>query len=210
MAEVRVTVTDEDRGAVGAGWRYLLLAVAALALGAVLTVTGLGSGRGRGPSSTTPISSSPARTHRGQVSSGVASSRCVDAAGYGGLGGRASAFDADNNNSTGPAEPTPGPAWYVVTATARGCITAFSLQDEGSPPLTARDLLFLVSHPYLPPDARRIVSADTCAVWKSGSLRRATGRAYAMATAVGQRRSSPGRAEIGVTSLPDCSTLLRR
>src|SRR5437763_7707515 len=37
---------------------------------------------------------------------------CIAGNGYGGLGGRADAFDANNNDSPGPSGPTPGTAWY--------------------------------------------------------------------------------------------------
>lgn len=152
---------------------------------------------------------SGSRPHRARVSAAArpttaAWTACVDAPGYGGLGARTSAFDANNDGSTGPAAPTPGTAWYAVTATERGCVTAFSVQDAGSPPLTARELLVLVSDPYLPRDAKRLVLAGTCGVWKSATLQRATGRPYATAIAIAQIRSLPGRAAIAATSKPAC------
>ena len=114
-------------------------------------------------------------------------------------------FDPNNNNSTGPAGPSPGTAFYAVTATSRGCVTAFAVQDSTTPPLTARDLLFLVSHPYLPGDAKQLVNTPSCAVWKSTALKRATGRAYARATAIVQVGSIiPGTAEIEATSNSTC------
>lgn len=204
MTEVHLTVTEEAQGAVGAGWRYLFVALAALAAVAVLTVSVLGSAHGPGSASSPPASTPRAAARSSQVPSAPTSSPCVAVAGYGGLGARASSFDANNNNTTGPAEPTPGPAWYVVTSIAKGCVTAFSLQDERSPPLTAQDLLSLVSHPYLPRDATRIVNGDSCAVWKSVELQRATGKTYATATAAAQLGSDPGRAEIQATSTRDC------
>jgi hypothetical protein len=81
---------------------------------------------------------------------------------------------------------------------------AFSVQDGAWPPLTARALLLLVSHPYLPRDAKQLVNVESCAVWKSAALQRATGRQYARATAVAQAGSIPGRAEIEATSNPNC------
>jgi hypothetical protein len=183
VSEVNVTVTHERRGTVSVGWRYLPLAIAILAVGAALSVSSLGSSR---------------------RAAAAAPRSCVTDAGYGGLGARVSAFDPNNDNSTGPAGPTPGTAWYVVTAIARGCVTSFSVQDGGSPPLSARDLLSLVSHPYLPRDAKRIVNQETCAVWRSAALRRATGRSFASATAVAQVGGIPGRAEIRATSSPRC------
>jgi hypothetical protein len=128
----------------------------------------------------------------------------VHADGYGGLGARASAFSANNNGSTRPSEPTPGTAWYAVTGTARGCVTEFAVQDGGSPPVSARYLLLLVSYPYLPRDARRVVNTETCAAWESAALGRATGKRYATATAIGQVGSMPGRAQIETTVGPRC------
>lgn len=114
------------------------------------------------------------------------------------------AFDANNNDSTGPAGPSPGNAFYVVTATARGCVTAFAVQDSATPPLTARNLLVLVNHPFVPGDARRVAATNTCAVWRSRVLRRAIGRAYARATAIAEAGSIPGRAQIAATSSSAC------
>jgi hypothetical protein len=113
-------------------------------------------------------------------------------------------FDANNNNSTDPAGPSPGPAFYTVTATARGCVTAFAVQEFMAPPPTARDLLFVVSHPYLPGDAKQLLNTHSCAVWESIALKRATGRAFAQATASGQVGSMPGRAQIEAMSNPTC------
>jgi hypothetical protein len=65
-------------------------------------------------------------------------------------------------------------------------------------------LLILVSHPYLPGDAKQVVDTHGCAVWKSTALKRATGRAYAQATAIAQAGSIPGRAQIEATSNSTC------
>jgi hypothetical protein len=206
VAEVYPTVPGERRGAVSILWRYLV-AIAVLAIAAVLSVTSLGSDHGRGGSTSAPKSTLPATARSTQAPPTAASTSpasCVDAVGYGGLGARIGVFDPNNNGSTGPAGPTPGTAWYEVNATARGCVTAFSVQDGSSPPLTGRDLLVLVSHPYLPRDAIQVENTDTCAVWKSAALRRATGSAYATATAVAQVGSTPGRAEIEATPNPRC------
>jgi hypothetical protein len=92
----------------------------------------------------------------------------------------------------------------MVTGTAKGCVTAFAVQDSATPPLTAGDLLVLVSHPYLPLDAQQVVNSDRCAIWKSAALRRATGRAYAQATAIAQAGSVAGRAQIEATANPTC------
>ena len=179
-SEVYVIVTGDGRPGVSIRRPYLALATAIVAAAAAILVAGLESGAGRDRSS------------------------CVDAGGYGGLGGRVSAFDANNNDSTGPAGPSSGTAFYVVSAIARGCVTAFAVQDSASPPLTAHSLLGLVSRPFLPGDAERVVNTDRCAVWKSRALMRATGRAYARATATTQAGNVPGTARIAATAQSTC------
>jgi len=206
VEKVYVTATSQARGG---GWRAgakLVLALALFALAVVLSVTVFGPDRSPGRASARRSTSSASGRSAGnlRLAASMRAASCVDTAGYGGLGGRASAFAANNNASTGPAGPTPGSAWYVVSGTAKGCVTGFSLQDGGSPPVTARYLLLLISYPYLPRDAKRVVSTGTCAVWRSAALRRATGRAYATATAVAQVGSMPGRAQIETTTKPRC------
>lgn len=201
--EVYLIVTDESRRTVSTGLRYLVFALAIAATGAALSLTSLGSGW-RGRSAARPLTAAAARSVSLTSSASRSASLCIRAGGYGGLGARLSDFDANNNNSTGPGEPSPGPAFYTVTATARGCVTAFAVQEFTTPPPTAPDLLFLVSHPYLPGDAKQILTTYGCAVWKSIALKRVTGRAYAQATASGQVGSLPGRAQIEATSNPTC------
>lgn len=175
-AEVHAVVVDDRRP--WGGWRYLVALAAIMAITAGLLAPDL-------------LRSHPTRA------------RCIHAPGYGGLGAGTRAFDANNNNSIRPAGPTPGAAWYFVTATVHGCVSGFALRDAGSPPLTARELLFLVSNP-LPRDARRVVSMESCAVWRSASLGRAIGRSYAVATATGQAGPRAGTAEIAVSLKPAC------
>jgi hypothetical protein len=206
LEEVRVTATNRDRGGGWGSRAKLVLALALFAVAVVLSVTVFAPdrspGRASAAGSTLPAKARPAPTSRPAASTSATS--CVDSDGYGGLGARASEFAANNNASTGAAGPTPGTAWYVVTATAKGCVTGFALQDGGSPPVTARYLLLLVSYPYLPRDAKRVANTGTCAAWKSAALRRATGRAYATATAIAQIGSMPGRAQIETTVKPSC------
>ncbi|HLJ02997.1 MAG TPA: hypothetical protein VKT31_06125 [Solirubrobacteraceae bacterium] len=175
-AEVHGVVVDDRKP--WSGWRYLVALTAIVAIAAWLLAPDL-------------------------LRSRPAASRCVDTPGYGGLGAGMRAFDANNDNSIRPAGPTPGAAWYFVTATAHGCVSGFALRDAGSPPLTARELLFLVGNP-LPRDARRVASTETCAVWRSASLKRAIGRPYAVARASGQAGPRAGTAEIAVNMSPAC------
>jgi hypothetical protein len=203
-AEVYLIVPDKGSRRVAIGYRYLALAIAILAGVAVVVVMSLTSGGGR--SSSVPTVAVPRTAQATAVPSAtsISASSCVDAPGYGGLGGRLNAFDANNNNSVGPGQPSSSTAFYVVTAAARGCVTAFAVQDSSTPPLTARDLLVLVSRPYLPGDAKQVVYTDRCAVWKSAALKRATGRAYAQATAIAQAGSLAGTGQIEVTADPTC------
>jgi hypothetical protein len=203
-----VTVTGERRRAVAIGWRYLVSAIALVAA-AALVVGSLSSGGGRSRSAHTRAAPRTAQSTQVRSVAPTSASSCVDAAGYGGLGGRISAFDANNNNSVGPAGPSPGAAFYVVTATVRGCVAGFAVQDTTGPPITAPELLILVSHPYLPGDAKPLLSTDRCAVWESAALKRATGRAFARATAIAQTASAAGRAQIEATSSSTCQRLSR-
>jgi hypothetical protein len=205
-AEVYLIVTDEGGRAVLIWWRFLAFAVAMVATGAVILVTGLRYGTGRRGSSSSAVASAARLSPPTQVppAASTPASSCIEAGGYGGLGARVTAFDPNNDDSTGPAAPSPGTAFYVVTAIARGCVTAFAVQDGTTPPLTARGLLTLVSRPLLPADAKQIVSADSCAVRKSRALLRATGREYARATAIAQAGSIPGTAKIAATSSSAC------
>jgi len=172
----------------------------------LIGVTALVAGCGGAGSSSTPRSSSAttAQPTRGGANSSAGSKSCISTNGYGGLGARETAFDANNDNSTGPAEPTPGAAWYQVIATNRGCVTAYTVQDSSTPPLAARDMLVLVSRGYLPKDAEQVASSNSCAMWKSAVLKRATGMLYAKATAIAQAGSMPGTAGMEATSDSTC------
>jgi hypothetical protein len=205
-AEVYLIVTEGDRcRAVLVSWRYLALAIAIFAAAAAI-VASREFGRPRGRSSSASVTSArpSARSIQVPPAALTPAASCVDVGGYGGLGARVSAFDANNNESTGPGGPSPGNAFYVVTATAKGCVTAFAVQDSSTPPLTARGLLVLVSHPLLPSDTKQVADTDRCVVWKSRALMRATGRAYARATAIVQAGSVPGTAQIAATSDSSC------
>jgi hypothetical protein len=78
------------------------------AVGAV-GVTALIAACGGGGPAPARRASSGAAAHR-TASSPSALRTCITSGGYGGLGAYASAFDANDNDSTGLAEPTPGAA----------------------------------------------------------------------------------------------------
>jgi hypothetical protein len=129
---------------------------------------------------------------------------CISRRGYGGLGASTDLFDANNNNTTGPAEPTPGAAWYQVIGVEGGCVTGYEVVDSAAPPLRAKDLLDLV-RPYLPGDAKQVASTGNCAVWRSASLLRAIGVSYAKAIAIPQIGSiRSGSAQMKATSGSTC------
>ncbi len=172
---------------------------AAVALGVSALIAGCGGGSSS-KSSSAPPATAPTIA---QASTAVRSS-CITRQGFGGLGGRADRFDANNDDTTAPAGPTPGAAFYEVEGTIRGCVTAFSVQDSAGPPLRAADMLDLVSQDHLPKDARPVVSTDSCAVWRSVALDRAVGLPYARATAIGQIGGAPGSAVIQAASHSGC------
>jgi hypothetical protein len=182
-------------GRVYRGWiRRIAFALAVTAL-----VAGCGGGGG---ARTAP---SPAHGD-GSPAAGVTGggAPCIKRSGYGGLGASVRRFDANNNNSTGPAEPTPGAAWYLVNAIARGCVAAYSVQDSASPPLRTRDMLDLVS-PYLPDDAKPVITTPDCVVYRSAELGRALGLRYAKATALAQIGSlRKGFAQVRATAGSSC------
>jgi hypothetical protein len=131
-------------------------------------------------------------------------STCIKTAGYGGLGAREDDFDANNDNSTEPAGPTPGAALYEVMATKGGCVTAFAVQDSAGPPLKAKDMVAMVSRGYLPKDATEVAASSSCAVWRSPALRRAVGSLYAKAAGAPQTGTGPGSGLIEATSDTTC------
>lgn len=128
--------------------------------------------------------------------------------GLGNRGGRIA-----TRTSSGLAQP--GPCIYRVAGTARGCAAVLAIKHVRGGAPAARHLLSRVSHPYLPLDAKKLVSTDSCVAWESATLERATGRAYVTATVIPEPGSSAAvrhalarrrtvRAEIEVTPRPAC------
>ena len=169
-----------------------------VAVGAFALLSGCG---GRHPSSR---ASSPATAAARSRPPQTPPTSCITASGYGGLGAAKNLFDANNNNTTGPGEPTPGAAWYQVVAVVNGCVGAYSVQNSSATGLGTDDMLILVSRPYLPTDAKQVVSTGRCAVWESAALQRAIGLRYAKATASPPSASQPWRAQVEATFDPRC------
>lgn len=80
----------------------------------------------------------------------------------------------------------------------------FAVTDTGSPPSGARYRLLLVSHPYLPRDAKRLMHHDRCAASRRAALERAIETLYARAVADAQGEVLPGRAKLQATQYPMC------
>jgi len=105
---------------------------------------------------------------------------------YGGIGASVSAFK--NSNPTAASEPPAsyqdGIAFYEIKGSIHGCVSEYTITESTTPTQSARDLLALVGGIGLPNDAQQLVNQDTCAVWSSGSLKRATGHQYAVGSVV--------------------------
>jgi hypothetical protein len=101
---------------------------------------------------------------------------------YGGIGASASAFKNSNPTAANgpPASYQDGIAFYEIKGSVHGCVTEYTITESTTPTQSARDLLSLVGGIGLPDDAHQLVDQNTCAVWSSGSLKKATGHRYAV------------------------------
>jgi len=101
---------------------------------------------------------------------------------YGGIGASVNAFKNSNPTAASgpPASYQDGIAFYEIKDTVHGCVSEYTITESTTPTQSARDLLFLVSGIGLPDDAHQLVDQNTCAVWSSGSLKKATGHLYAV------------------------------
>lgn len=68
----------------------------------------------------------------------------------------------------------------------------------------ARNLLLLVSHPYLPHDVKQLLKHDLCASSRSGAFERGVETEYARAVLGASGESLPGRAQLQATRYPRC------
>lgn len=82
--------------------------------------------------------------------------------------------------------------------------TPFAVKDSGSPPTGAPYRLLLVSHPYLPRDAKQLMHYDRCAVSRRAALERAIETLYARGVADAHGEVLPGRAKLQATKYPMC------
>jgi hypothetical protein len=79
-----------------------------------------------------------------------------------------------------------------------------SLPTSSNLPPLARNVLLLVSHPYLKYDAKQLVSHDPCAESRSAAVERKHEVLYAQAVAEATGEVLPGRAKLQATKYPSC------
>ena len=113
---------------------------------------------------------------------------------YGGLGASVAAFYASNPRGSG--EPPLGVAYYHVTATKRGRVTAFKMAINSKPATGPRGRLALVSGLDIPADATETkLNSTYCLVWHSRRLGKLIGMSYAAATTTRYSNEAEMRAE---------------
>ena len=100
----------------------------------------------------------------------------------GGIGASVSAFKNSNPTAANgpPATYQDGIAFYEIKNSVHGCVSEYTITESTTPTQSARDLLFLVGGIGLPDDANQLVDQNTCAVWSSRTLKKATGHLYAV------------------------------
>jgi hypothetical protein len=106
------------------------------------------------------------------------------------------------NNTTMPAQFTPGLVIYVIDATnSAGRVTAYHIVDMSSPLDSNRERLALLAGLGLPRDAVETnLNNDTCLVWRSPMLKKLVGMEYAQTTT----STGSTSAEAQVTATPHC------
>jgi hypothetical protein len=113
---------------------------------------------------------------------------------YGGLGSTVSAFYAENPHGT--SFPPLGVAYYSVMRTSKGRVVAYQVEINAQPPDSSRERLALTGGTGLPADATQTqLNNNTCIVWKSKTLFKLIGMAYAAATTSPGSDSAQMRAE---------------
>lgn len=133
--------------------------------------------------------------------------RCVGSGQYGGIGASVAAFKKQSPSAANPppSEYQAGIAFYEIKGTAQGCVTDYTITEATIPTQSSRDLLFLVGGIFLPDDAMQLVNQNTCAVWKSAALQKATGKPYAVGfVVVAPQGNATGIAEMTASTSPKC------
>lgn len=126
---------------------------------------------------------------------------------YGGIGASDSAFRTSNPTAANgpPASYQVGIAFYEIKDHVRGCVSEYTITESTTPTQSARDLLSLVGGIGLPNDARQLVDQDTCAVWSSDRLKKATGHQYAVGfVEVVPEGEATGIVDMSVGDSPKC------
>lgn len=123
------------------------------------------------------------------------------------MGLTAKAFRAENP-STGlhPSAPAYGVAYYQIEHTnSHGCVTAYAITMRTRPAQSASEFLSLFGGTYLPIDARPVASKSTCLAWRSSTLQKHFGQAYAVGVlAYPQHGQASGRASISLSTTDSC------
>lgn len=126
---------------------------------------------------------------------------------YGGIGASVSAFKASNPTAANgpPASYQDGIAFFEIKGNAHGCVSEYTITESTTPTQSARDLLSLVGGIGLPDDAHQLVNQDTCAVWSSASLKRATGHPFAVGfVEVAPEGEATGIVDMAAGDSPKC------
>lgn len=100
---------------------------------------------------------------------------------YGGLGATRAAFYTQNPHGKSP--PPLGVAYYTVDSTSAGRVVAFHVEINARPRFSSRERVVLLGGINLPLDATiTSINKNTCIVWRSKTLMRLIGIAYAAGT----------------------------
>jgi hypothetical protein len=118
---------------------------------------------------------------------------------YGGLGATVAAFRVQNPH--GPGFPPLGVAYYTIDRTRADRVLAYHVEINARPRFGNQERILLLGGINLPRDATPTgISRSTCIVWRSATLKRLIGMAYAAGT------TDPGttRADMRAELRPRC------
>jgi hypothetical protein len=123
---------------------------------------------------------------------------------YGGIGTSVSAFKSQNTVGQPPSYQ-PGLAYYTIDHIAKGCVSEYEITESTVPTQSIRDLLSLVAGIGLPPDAKQLVNQDRCEVWSSVTLKKATGKPYAVGyVTIPPEGTATGTVDMAASDSPHC------